>query len=72
MRVEETEEKLLEVSGKARERAGCGDGGYARATAANAAAAAEQGVGGVGDNPNIHSKAAAQLRSVSEKCAHAC
>ncbi len=41
--VEETEQKLLEVSEKARERARCGDEGYAHVTAVNAAAAAEQG-----------------------------
>jgi hypothetical protein len=36
--VEETEQKLLEVSEKARERARCGDEGYAHVTALNAAA----------------------------------
>lgn len=41
--IEETERKLLEVSEKARERARCGDDGYARVTAQNAAAAAEEG-----------------------------
>jgi hypothetical protein len=41
--IEETEEKLLEVSEKARERVRCGDAGYVHVTAVNAAAAAEQG-----------------------------
>jgi hypothetical protein len=41
--VEETEQKLLEVSEKARDRARCGDEGYAHITALNAAAAAEEG-----------------------------
>jgi hypothetical protein len=41
--VEETEQKLLEVSEKARERAKSGDEGYAHVTAQNAAAAAGQG-----------------------------
>jgi hypothetical protein len=41
--VEETEQRLLEVSEKARERARSGDEGYAHLTALNAAAAAEQG-----------------------------
>jgi hypothetical protein len=41
--LEETEQKLLEVSEKARERARRGDEGYAHVTALNAAAAAEEG-----------------------------
>jgi hypothetical protein len=41
--VEETAQKLLEVSEKARERARCGDEGYAHITALNTAAAAEEG-----------------------------
>jgi len=41
--VEETEQRLLEVSEKARELARCGDEGYAHVTASNAAAAAAQG-----------------------------
>jgi hypothetical protein len=41
--IEETEQRLLEVSEKARERARCGDEGYAHVTALNAAAAAEEG-----------------------------
>jgi RepB DNA-primase from phage plasmid len=41
--IEETEQKLLEVSEKARERVRCGDEGYAHITAVNAAAAARQG-----------------------------
>ena len=41
--IEETQQKLLEISDKARERARCGDEGYAHVTAANAAAAAEEG-----------------------------
>jgi hypothetical protein len=41
--VEETEQILLEVSEKARERARCGDEGYAHITALNPAAAAEEG-----------------------------
>ena len=39
--IEETGQQLLEVSEKARERARCGDEGYAHVTASNAAA--EQG-----------------------------
>jgi hypothetical protein len=41
--IDETEQKLLEVSEKARERARCGDEGYSHVTALNAAAAAEDG-----------------------------
>jgi hypothetical protein len=41
--LEETEQKLLEVSEKARERARRGDEGYAHVTALNAGAAAEEG-----------------------------
>jgi hypothetical protein len=41
--VEETEQKLLEVSEKARERARCGDEGYAHNTAVNGAKAAQEG-----------------------------
>lgn len=41
--IEETEQKLLEVSEKARERVRCGDKGYVHQTAVNAAAAAEEG-----------------------------
>jgi hypothetical protein len=41
--IEETEQKLLEVSEKGREHARCGDEGYAHVTAMNAAAAANQG-----------------------------
>lgn len=39
--VEEIEHKMLEVSEKARERARCGEEGYAHITAVNAAAEAE-------------------------------
>jgi hypothetical protein len=41
--IQETANKLLEVSGKARERSLLGDKGYALITAQNAAAAAERG-----------------------------
>jgi hypothetical protein len=41
--IEETAQKLLEVSEKARERARCRDEGYALVTAQNAAAAAVRG-----------------------------
>jgi len=41
--IDETEQKLLEVSEKARERARCGDEGYSHVTAVNAAADAERG-----------------------------
>jgi len=41
--IEETANKLLEVSGKAQERARLGDEGYALITSQNAAAAAERG-----------------------------
>lgn len=41
--IEETADKLLEVSAKAQERARLGDEGYALIIAQNAAAAAERG-----------------------------
>jgi hypothetical protein len=41
--IKETEEMLLEVSPKAKDRARSGDEGYARVTAENAAVAAKQG-----------------------------
>lgn len=41
--IQETASKLLEVSGKAQERAQCGDEGYALVTAKNGAAAAARG-----------------------------
>jgi len=70
--VEQTEQKLLEVSEKARERARGGDEGYAHITAVNAAAAAEQARRrGRGQGPTLQSwNAVPDLRGtmISGRC----